>query len=157
MSTLGFHIFRLRTNKKIGLRELARKVSAQSEGKPITHAYLSAIEKGRRLSPTPQVLESIAKALEVPPIELQMAGTGWTIVHLEELIHDQPQYRAVINRLASQKASSQELFKTLAALSSRSPLSSAMPRCVVHAEGRCIVAFLPRTNKERQALAALSK
>jgi len=55
--TLGQMIFRLRTEKKIGVRELGRKVE-------VSGVHISSIEKDKA-TPSPELLRKIAGALDV--------------------------------------------------------------------------------------------
>lgn len=55
--TLGQMIFRLRTEKKIGVRELGRKVD-------VSGVHISCIEKDKA-RPSPELLRKIAGALEI--------------------------------------------------------------------------------------------
>ncbi|MBC8191620.1 MAG: helix-turn-helix transcriptional regulator [FCB group bacterium] len=55
--TLGQMIFRLRTEKKIGVRELGRRVE-------VTGVHISAIEKNKA-KPSPELLRKIAEVLEI--------------------------------------------------------------------------------------------
>lgn len=54
--TLGQLIYKLRTEKKIGVRELGRKVD-------VTGVHISSIEKDKA-TPSPELLRKIAKALD---------------------------------------------------------------------------------------------
>ncbi len=54
--TLGQMIFRLRTEKKMGVRELGRRVN-------VTGVHISGIEKDKA-TPSPELLRKIAVALE---------------------------------------------------------------------------------------------
>lgn len=65
--TLGQRIRARRTELKITLRELARRVE-------VSAPYLTDLEAGRR-HPGPDVLQRIAAALELPAAELQALDT----------------------------------------------------------------------------------
>ncbi len=54
---------RLRKEKNMGLRELAKKAA-------IPHGYLSELEAGDKKNPSLAVLQRLAKALGVPVTEL---------------------------------------------------------------------------------------
>ena len=67
-NAFGKYLQSLRLAKNLGVRELARVVSANIEGRGITHAYLSIIESGRNPPPRIPILHGLAAALEVPTI-----------------------------------------------------------------------------------------
>lgn len=56
---LGNNIKRIRESKKIGVNELGRMTN-------INPSYISAIERGKKTNPSYEIIEKIAKALEVP-------------------------------------------------------------------------------------------
>ncbi|MFQ7244156.1 MAG: helix-turn-helix domain-containing protein [[Eubacterium] siraeum] len=63
MSELGDHIKRIRTEKGLSIRNVAESAN-------ISHTEVKRIEDGIRKQPSPQVLRSLAVALNVPYEEL---------------------------------------------------------------------------------------
>jgi len=68
---LGEYIRRLRKQRKLSIRELATKSGIDNGG-------LTRLEHGRILSPRPDKLKALAKALEVPLADM-FAMAGYTI------------------------------------------------------------------------------
>lgn len=61
--TFGEYIKKMRSNKNLSSRELARKAG-------ISQAYLSQLETGKNKNPTAETINKLAKALEVDYMEL---------------------------------------------------------------------------------------
>jgi transcriptional regulator with XRE-family HTH domain len=69
MSELGKYIMMKRTERDYSIRKLAEKAN-------ISHTEIKRIEDGVRKQPSPQVIRSIAAALNVPYEEM-MAAAGY--------------------------------------------------------------------------------
>jgi transcriptional regulator with XRE-family HTH domain len=63
-STFGEALFKARKKAKKSLQAVAAEVFKE-DGEPISHQYLSDLEKGRRNPPSDQMIEQLAKALNV--------------------------------------------------------------------------------------------
>lgn len=59
MQSLGPHLRQLREKRKLSLRQLANAIG-------ISHQYIGRLETGDYRQPSPEVLQKLAKALEVP-------------------------------------------------------------------------------------------
>lgn len=118
----GGHLRQLRATKRLGVRELARKVSGVLKGRGLSAGYLSAIEKGVKPPPRPKVLKALAQALQVSPAELEWIAHGWRVDLLSRYLTARPKYRALLTRLTQGKAAHQELLAVLRVMHDETPL-----------------------------------
>ena len=63
MSTFGSVIKRIRKDKKLSLKEVAKNGD-------MSHSYISQIENGKRNTPKPEILRKLSKGLNVPYLDL---------------------------------------------------------------------------------------
>lgn len=152
----GKYLQSLRLAKKLGLRELARVVSASIEGRGITHAYLSMIESGRNPPPRIPILHGLAAVLGVPPIEMEMAASGWEIFHLQDLLQVNSQRTSVLGKRKLDGLSSKQVLITLSKTYDTSPLSLNITKCIFLDTPRPFIAFHPHTQAQRDILKKVS-
>lgn len=131
-------------------------VSANIEGRGITHAYLSIIESGRNPPPRIPILHGLAAALEVPTIEMEMAASGWEIFHLQDLLQANSKRTTGIGNKTLDGLSSRQVLITLSKSYDTSPLSLTIPKCIFLDTPRPFIAFHPQTQAQRETLKKLS-
>lgn len=148
----GIYLQSLRLAKKLGLRELARMVSANIEGRGVTHAYLSIIESGHKPPPRIPILHSLAIALEVSPVEMEMAAQGWDIIHIKLLLPSLSRDADALGGRKTDSLSSKQILSALAKAYDNTPLSQNIPKCIFLDTPRPFVAFRPQTKAQRTAL-----
>ena len=128
----------------MGLRELARAVSKEIGGGGVTHAYLSTIESGRKPAPRVPILKGLASVLAVPPLEMEMAAQGWTIIRAADLLKQLPNHSALLTQVEHGTASSRDVLRAIVDSYDETPLALDMPRCLFLNElGDIFVAFRP--------------
>ncbi|WP_213044176.1 helix-turn-helix domain-containing protein [Nitrospira defluvii] len=152
----GKYLRSLRLAKKLGLRELARVVSANVEGRGITHAYLSIIESGRNPPPRIPILHGLAAALGVPPIEMEMAASGWEIILVQDLLQANSRRTPVPDIRKLDGLSPKQVLLTLSKAYDTSPLSLNIPKCIFLDTPRPFIAFHPSTQTQRETLKKVS-
>lgn len=150
--TFGAYLRRLRLANRMGLRELARAVSVQMDGRGVTHAYLSMIESGRIPPPRLPILQGLASVLAVSSTEMEMAAHGWAIIRAEELLRSIPRSSPLQSIRRSEGSTSKRLLRALVSAYDRPPLSLDMPKCLFLDKPRPFVAFRPRTKVQESQL-----
>lgn len=91
-TTLGDQIRRLRKEKKISLRELARRAE-------ISPSFLSEIETGKNF-PSPENLKTIACKLKVSVVSLRELDVRSQMTGLKRLIERDPTWGRALRNLA---------------------------------------------------------
>lgn len=127
----------------MGLRELARAVSKEIGGRGVTHAYLSAIESGRKPAPRMPILEGLASALSVSPLEMRMAAQGWTKIHAADLLKQQPHASELLAQVEMGTASNREIVAALLDSYDETPLPLDTPKYLILMPEKIFMAFLP--------------
>lgn len=106
----GGIIRRARSEKKLGLRELGRRIGR-------SHAYLGDIERGNRV-PTEEILLELAAQIDIDPDEVLAASSRLDEQALEYLREHRPAINYIIRTLASQNLTDTQLKSLLDELSS---------------------------------------
>lgn len=107
--SLGERIRELRDKKDLSLRELGKKLN---HAKPISAAFLSDVELGRRF-PTDELLAQMASALDTTLEDLKKYDTRVPVNELKKLASDDPVYGLALRRVIDQQVSAEELMKLL--------------------------------------------
>ena len=102
MSTFGSYINKLRTEQRIGVRELGRAVD-------VTGMHISNIEKGKSL-PSPELIVKLANVLNVDVDEMSHMANH-IAPEVVDVIQNQP--KAVPNFLRSAKDLTPEQWEVL--------------------------------------------
>ena len=118
----GNHIRRLRETKLLGVRELAREVSALLKGRGLSATYLSAIENGVKPPPRMKVLNALAQTLGASSFELEWVARGWRVTLLSQYLTGRTKYQPLLTRLEQGKATGHELLAVLSLLHDESAL-----------------------------------
>jgi len=109
MATLGERIRKLREDKDLSLRELARLLE-------VSAAFLSDIELGRRY-PSDPVLTKIAKKLQTTVEDLRTYDTRPPLEELKRLASTDPVYgiamRRIVERVDKGEITPEELLKLI--------------------------------------------
>jgi transcriptional regulator with XRE-family HTH domain len=111
---LGERIRELRQAKDLSLREFAKRLG------DLTPPYLSDIELGRRY-PSENVLEMMAKALEVPVDELRALDPRPPMEGLKRLGTQDPKLGFALRQMVDRKVSGKKLMEFLNSLDSERP------------------------------------
>lgn len=94
MSEFGRLIRRIRKEKKLSLKDVAKRGG-------LSHAYISQIENGKRVNPTGQVINKLAKGLGVPVYDLLAISGYYNEEDLLEPIEET--IKSLENRLSLEK------------------------------------------------------
>jgi transcriptional regulator with XRE-family HTH domain len=103
METLGDFIRRLRDEKDISLRELAKRIGC-------TPPFLSDVELGRR-NPSDEMLAKIAQELEVEEGELRKRDMRAPIEDIKRVTQSDPKFALAFRTVIDKKISADQLLK----------------------------------------------
>lgn len=123
----GHFLRKLRKERGLTLQALARRVR-RPDGRPITAAYLSLIEGGRKPPPRQPILVAIAKALGVIPEKIEAAARGKLHRSIVELLEGQAQNAALVAHLKSGTFELDDLPNLLDAVKKTAPGASVVIR-----------------------------
>lgn len=90
--TLGERIRELRRLNKLSMRQLAAKANLRSA------AFIADMEKGFR-HPSPEVLNNLAEALEVPPQDLRFYDPRAPLHEIRDLTAQNPAWAAAFRKV----------------------------------------------------------
>jgi len=107
--SLGARLRELRQARKFSMRELASRARLKSV------AYISDLENGFR-NPSPEVLADLAKALEVPLVELRVHDRRAPLQEIAALTEKDPAWAAIFRQIVDAAAGGQLTPKSLGAL-----------------------------------------
>ena len=102
--SFGSYVRKLRTEKDIGQRELAKKIG-------VAASYLNDIEKDKRTAPKNEIIKKLSKILEADLTTLfDLAGASKTIApDIEEYIKSNPEIISLIRTTKENKISAKEI------------------------------------------------
>jgi transcriptional regulator with XRE-family HTH domain len=110
IKTLGQRIRELRDLKDLSLRDFAKKLGGLSA------AHLSDIELGRRF-PSPELLEKMAKILDVTVESLRKFDSRPPVEDIKKLAEANPAYGFALRKMVERKITSEEIENLLRAKS----------------------------------------
>ncbi len=142
----GRHLRRLREERTLGLRELAREVSTLLRGRGLSATYLSAIENGAKPAPRPKILKALAHVLEVSPAEIEWVARGWHVELLSRHLSSHAAYGSLLRQMRQRKATRPELLSALAAIQAEIPLKTS-EACILHFDSGGEVLIVTRPNR----------
>jgi transcriptional regulator with XRE-family HTH domain len=109
--TLGDRIRELRQELDLSLREFGVKLGERmGNEKPITAAFLSDVELGRRF-PSPEMLVQMAHVLRTTVEDLKSCDTRPPVEELKKLTSENPAYGFAFRKLVGTDVSPEELLK----------------------------------------------
>jgi transcriptional regulator with XRE-family HTH domain len=103
METLGAYIRRLRDERDISLRELAKRVGC-------TPPFISDVEHGRR-HPSDEVRAEIARVLEVSLDELRQRDVRAPIEDIKRITQSDPKFAMAFRTVIDKNISAEQLLK----------------------------------------------
>ena len=104
-TTFGEHVRRLRAEKGIGQRELARALE-------VSPSYLNDIEKDKRVAPRPELVKAMAEILEAdaePIFDLAGRSRNTLPPDVGELVRDNPEVVGLLRAIADYGLSGREV------------------------------------------------
>jgi len=149
----GDYIRSLRTKKKIGQRELARKIG-------VSAAYLNDIEKNKRAAPRPELVKVLEQALDADSVLLNdLAGLSKNALapDVAEFIYKTPEVISLLRMIRAYKLNQFEIMEL------EKNMTSTNAKAIVIAAGlgsrlkgytealpKCMLKFGDKTLLERQ-------
>jgi transcriptional regulator with XRE-family HTH domain len=110
MKSLGDKLRKLRDDRDLSLRELAKKMG------DVTAAHLSDIEFGRR-HPSDELLERLATFFNVPVDELRVLDTRPPVENIKRLVQANPEFgfafRKLVDDASEDRVSPDDILKFL--------------------------------------------
>jgi len=76
-----------------GLREMSQRATQQTEGRGLSPAYLSRIERGDTAPPRRPVLKLMADLLGVSEMRLDLIAQGWMLLEIKSVLEVQGEQR----------------------------------------------------------------
>jgi transcriptional regulator with XRE-family HTH domain len=95
--TLGQLLRELRQNADLSLRDLGEKLKDHNTNTPVSAAFLSDIENGRRF-PSDDMIEKLAEILGADPMELRRCDPRGPAKEMQELATMNPKYAFAFRR-----------------------------------------------------------
>lgn len=116
--TLGQRLRELRQDADLTLRDLGAKLKDPTTKTPVSAAFLSDIENGRRF-PSDDMIEKIAEILGTDPMELRRCDPRGPAREIQDLATMNPQYafafRRAVEHIQDWKISPEELVRRIEA------------------------------------------
>lgn len=116
--TLGQRLRELRQNADLSLRDLGDKLKDPTTNTPVSAAFLSDIENGRRF-PSDDMIEKLAEMLGADPMELRRCDPRGPAREIQDLATMNPQYafafRRAVEHIQDWKISPEELVRRIEA------------------------------------------
>ena len=104
-NTFGAYVHRLRKNKSIGMRELARRLE-------VSPSYLNDIEKDKRVAPRAEIVRAMAEILEADPEKIfDLAGLSKNSVPPDvlDIIRDREKITSLLRMINNYNLTDQEI------------------------------------------------
>jgi transcriptional regulator with XRE-family HTH domain len=116
--TLGLRLRELRQNADLSLRDLGEKLKDPTSNTPVSAAFLSDIENGRRF-PSDDMIEKLAEIFSVKPLELHRCDPRGPAREIQDLATMNPQYafafRRAVEFVQGRKLSPEEFVRRVEA------------------------------------------
>lgn len=151
--TFGAYIRALRTQRKVGQRELARRIG-------VSASYLNDIEKDKRAAPRGELVKALARALDADLETINdLAGHSKNTLppDVTEFIHDKPEVVSLLRMIKAYELADSEikdLEKMMTSTNAKAIIIAAGPgsRLKDYTENspKCMLKFGDKTLLERQ-------